>query len=160
MENAIVIRFDGPPSQQGGRFIEVENLEGASIKVGEWRQDGDDWLLVIERSQQEAAPEFNLESEYVSEPKGEEMNMQDVRNAVNEANRTGKMSILKLYTEGSSALAAAVRGYYLSQIKMLASADIAAAWIQLSALLENPDGAAPEFKINAELADSARRPGG
>ncbi len=42
----IVIRFDGPPSHESGRFIEVEK-DGASISFGEWRQDGDDWLLVL-----------------------------------------------------------------------------------------------------------------
>ncbi|KKM90214.1 hypothetical protein LCGC14_1240940 [marine sediment metagenome] len=41
------IRFDGPPSHVSGRFIEVEDDRGRSIKVGEWRQDGSDWLLVI-----------------------------------------------------------------------------------------------------------------
>ncbi len=41
------IRFDGPPSHVSGRFIEVEDDRGRSIKVGEWRQDGPDWLLVI-----------------------------------------------------------------------------------------------------------------
>ena len=40
------IRFDGSPSHEP-RLIEVEDDEGRGIKVGEWRQDGKDWLLVI-----------------------------------------------------------------------------------------------------------------
>lgn len=38
--------FDGPPAPESGRFIEVENLAGASIAIGEWgnRDDGT-WAL-------------------------------------------------------------------------------------------------------------------
>lgn len=38
----IRIVFDGPPSHESGRFVEVENTEGESISVGEWhkRPDG------------------------------------------------------------------------------------------------------------------------
>ena len=46
MSKRLVIRFDGPPSHESGRFIEVE-LDGASVSYGEWEQDGDDWLLVL-----------------------------------------------------------------------------------------------------------------
>jgi hypothetical protein len=42
----IAIRFDGPPSHESGRFIEVER-DGASISFGKWKQDGDDWLLEL-----------------------------------------------------------------------------------------------------------------
>ena len=42
----VYIRFDGPPGPVSGRFIEVER-DGASISIGEWRDDGDDWLLVL-----------------------------------------------------------------------------------------------------------------
>ena len=42
------IRFDGPPGPVPGRFIEVEDEHGASIKVGEWKEDGANWLLVID----------------------------------------------------------------------------------------------------------------
>ncbi len=45
----IRIRFDGPPGHNGPRLIEVEDLDGKSIKVGEWVKDGDHWLLVIEK---------------------------------------------------------------------------------------------------------------
>lgn len=42
------IVFDGPPSHKSGRFVEVENDRGASIKFGEWvhRDDGF-WALRI-----------------------------------------------------------------------------------------------------------------
>jgi len=34
--------FDGPPSHESGRFVEVENSEGVSINFGKWvhRPDG------------------------------------------------------------------------------------------------------------------------
>jgi len=32
----INIIFDGPPSHEAGRFVEVETDDGRSIKVGEW----------------------------------------------------------------------------------------------------------------------------
>lgn len=43
------IVFDGPPSQPAPRFVEVENEQGASVKVGEWveRDDGY-WVLRLE----------------------------------------------------------------------------------------------------------------
>jgi len=42
--------FDGPPSHESGRFVEVENDKGASIRFGEWvhRPDGF-WALRITR---------------------------------------------------------------------------------------------------------------
>ena len=42
MHNYIDIVFDGPPGHESGRFIEVENSKGSSIKFGEWirRRDG------------------------------------------------------------------------------------------------------------------------
>ncbi len=42
----LVIRFDGPPDHESGRFVEVE-LDGASVRLGEWKQDGDYWVLVM-----------------------------------------------------------------------------------------------------------------
>lgn len=44
----IDIVFDGPPSHESGRFVEVENASGASIKFGDWvhRPDGY-WALRI-----------------------------------------------------------------------------------------------------------------
>lgn len=47
--SAINIIFDGPPSHESGRFIEVENDAGESIHVGEWIDRGDGtWALRIE----------------------------------------------------------------------------------------------------------------
>lgn len=42
------IVFDGPPSHESGRFVEVEDETGASISFGEWveREDGF-WVLRI-----------------------------------------------------------------------------------------------------------------
>jgi hypothetical protein len=34
----IDVLFDGPPSHEGGRFVEVENPKGESIDAGEWSQ--------------------------------------------------------------------------------------------------------------------------
>ena len=38
----IRIVFDGPPGPKAGRFVETENIDGASIHVGVWhkRKDG------------------------------------------------------------------------------------------------------------------------
>ena len=49
------IVFDGPPSHLSGRFVEVENELGESIKLGEWVQRTDGlWALRIRRA---ASPE-------------------------------------------------------------------------------------------------------
>jgi hypothetical protein len=44
----IDIVFDGPPSHETGRFVEVEDPKGKSIGIGEWiqRRDGY-WVLRI-----------------------------------------------------------------------------------------------------------------
>lgn len=43
------IVFDGPPSHVSGRFVEVEDSAGKSIKFGEWIQRADGyWVLRIE----------------------------------------------------------------------------------------------------------------
>lgn len=31
--------FDGPPGPEGGHFVEIENADGKSIRVGEWEAD-------------------------------------------------------------------------------------------------------------------------
>lgn len=42
----IDIVFDGPPGNEGPRFIEVENQTGASISIGEWvKRDDGLWAL-------------------------------------------------------------------------------------------------------------------
>ncbi len=43
----VTLRFDGPPGPEAGRFIEAE-IDGKSVNIGKWRQDGDDWLLVLD----------------------------------------------------------------------------------------------------------------
>lgn len=53
----IDIVFDGPPAHESGRFVEVEDQTGSSIKFGEWieREDGY-WCLRItgpERKQED-----------------------------------------------------------------------------------------------------------
>ena len=46
--NPIDIVFDGPPSHESGRFVEVENSTGKSIKFGDWVQRADGyWVLRI-----------------------------------------------------------------------------------------------------------------
>lgn len=51
----IDIVFDGPPSHESGRFVEVER-DGKSISIGEWqeRKDGD-WVLRIPDPEQLSA---------------------------------------------------------------------------------------------------------
>ena len=48
MADFVDIVFDGPPDAESGRFVEVENSQGKSIKYGEWieRPDGY-WALRI-----------------------------------------------------------------------------------------------------------------
>lgn len=44
----IDIVFDGPPSHESGRFVEVENPLGHSINAGEWIDRGNGlWALRI-----------------------------------------------------------------------------------------------------------------
>ncbi len=46
IKDKLVIRFDGPPSHEPGRFVETE-VNGKGVNAGEWVQDGEYWLLVI-----------------------------------------------------------------------------------------------------------------
>ena len=47
--SAYHIVFDGPPEAEAGRFVEVEDDDGCSISVGEWREREDGlWELVID----------------------------------------------------------------------------------------------------------------
>lgn len=41
----IRIVFDGPPGPESGRFVEVEDESGKSIRLGEWVKEGDFWYL-------------------------------------------------------------------------------------------------------------------
>jgi hypothetical protein len=47
MRKHIDILFDGPPSHQSGRFVEVEDEYGYSISAGEWIQRDGLWALRI-----------------------------------------------------------------------------------------------------------------
>ena len=43
------IVFDGPPSPKGCRFIEVEDAQGKSVRLGKWVDRGDGtWALRID----------------------------------------------------------------------------------------------------------------
>ena len=51
------IVFDGPPSHESGRFVEVENSEGKSINFGEWVQRADGyWVLRFKAALSSSAP--------------------------------------------------------------------------------------------------------
>ena len=41
------IVFDGPPSHESGRFVEVETPDGKSVRAGRWEQRGDFWHLIL-----------------------------------------------------------------------------------------------------------------
>ena len=46
----IDIVFDGPPSPEGARFVEVEDSRGRSVNFGEWVQRPDGyWALAFLR---------------------------------------------------------------------------------------------------------------
>jgi hypothetical protein len=52
MASHIDIVFDGPPGPEGPRFVEVEDEQRRSIKIGEWvRRDDGYWVLRIKREQ-------------------------------------------------------------------------------------------------------------
>lgn len=40
------IRFSGDFGE-GLEFVEVEDEDGVGISVGEWEEDGDEWLLKV-----------------------------------------------------------------------------------------------------------------
>ena len=43
---AVYVIFDGPPSHESGRFVEVETEDGKSISVGKWENySGEYWRL-------------------------------------------------------------------------------------------------------------------
>jgi len=39
--------FDGPPSHESGRFVEVESADGRGVRIGRWEQRGDFWHLIL-----------------------------------------------------------------------------------------------------------------
>lgn len=57
----IRILFDGPPNHESGRFVEVEDESGKSIRVGEWRERHDGlWELVLDPGDLVNRPDPNL----------------------------------------------------------------------------------------------------
>ena len=45
--------FDGPPGPESGRFVEVEDMEGASVRAGVWIDRGDGyWALRLKLADQ------------------------------------------------------------------------------------------------------------
>ena len=57
---ALNIIFDGPPGPEVGRFVEVENDCGESIKAGEWSENDDGtWTLRIEEIPQSSIPHMH-----------------------------------------------------------------------------------------------------
>ena len=47
LEAELHIVFDGPPSHESGRFVEVETADGNGMNVGRWEQRGNYWHLII-----------------------------------------------------------------------------------------------------------------
>lgn len=49
MSEHLDILFDGPPSHESGRFVDVVDADGKGVKIGEWMQapDGAMWALRI-----------------------------------------------------------------------------------------------------------------
>lgn len=65
---AINIVFDGPPSPEAGRFVEVELDDGRSVKVGEWiKRDDGYWALRIDALPSDDEPHPNWNSMSVAE---------------------------------------------------------------------------------------------
>jgi hypothetical protein len=59
----IDVVFDGPPSPELPRFVEVEDEHGRSIRFGEWvqRQDGY-WVLRFPVEQRNGGPMLAVDS--------------------------------------------------------------------------------------------------
>lgn len=55
-QGPIDVVFDGPPDVEAGRFVEVEDLHGNSVNVGEWIDRGDGtWALRLQPGRAPAA---------------------------------------------------------------------------------------------------------
>ena len=63
---AVDVVFDGPPNHEGGRFVEVENLDGASVSIGEWIDRGNGYwaLRLLTVSQKEAQECHSLDKSF------------------------------------------------------------------------------------------------
>ena len=59
MTTFIDVVFDGPPGPEAGRFVEVEDASGKSVKFGEWvHQEDGYWALRFPSSQPEPSGEL------------------------------------------------------------------------------------------------------
>ena len=59
MARVIDVIFDGPPSHEAGRFVDVHDENGNGIRVGEWiEQDDGFWALRLEILTEPCAHEF------------------------------------------------------------------------------------------------------
>lgn len=57
------VLFDGPPSHQPGRFIEVETLDGRSVRAGDWIDRGDGyWALRLDVRLAASTPDTGSET--------------------------------------------------------------------------------------------------
>jgi len=77
----IKIIFDGPPAPESGRFVEVENALGESIKCGTWVESGEFWELHIDHIPNDIFfQERDSLRKELAEAKGEvELNKQEKR---------------------------------------------------------------------------------
>lgn len=61
------IVFDGPPSHESGRFVEVNDSTGKSVNAGEWVENGQFWELIINK------------------PRGQRASLQDITDTIADA---------------------------------------------------------------------------
>jgi len=53
----LAIVFDGPPGPEAGRFIEVEQEDGSSVKAGQWeKRENGQWVLHLRVIDEDIAP--------------------------------------------------------------------------------------------------------
>ncbi len=65
----IDIVFDGPPGNESGRFIEIEDPTGKSIQLGEWIKRPDNtWALRIPGRRRQATVDLSRSTGSVSSP--------------------------------------------------------------------------------------------
>lgn len=77
----IDIVFDGPPSRESGRFVEVEDTQGRSFNAGEWIDRGNGlWALRIARSPAQADARGGLTRHEISEAIRNVIDFPDLKN--------------------------------------------------------------------------------
>ena len=110
MTKYIDIVFDGPPGPCSGRFVEVENDLGESIRIGEWVDRGDGlWALRIPIHEEVVKATMNLDGVKKLELKKDividEVTMQALKKAAEERGIT----IEEALSQGLHALQAEVQ---------------------------------------------------